>query len=61
MVKNLPASIGDMRNVGSVTEWEDPLERKWHPTPVLLLEESHEQKSLADYSPWDHKESDMTK
>ena len=40
MVKNLPASIGDMRNVGSVTEWEDPLERKWHPTPVLLLEES---------------------
>ena len=30
-------------------------------TPIFLLEEFHGQKSLADYSPWDHKESDMTK
>ena len=31
---------------------EDPLEREWQPTPVFLPEEFHEQRSLADYSPW---------
>ena len=31
-----------------------------HPTPVLLPGESHGQMSLAGYSPWGHKESDMT-
>ena len=39
---------------------EDPLERKWHPTPVLLPGKSHGQRSLADYSPWDGKELDTT-
>ena len=34
--------------------------RKWHPTPVFLPGESHGQRSLADYSPWGHKESDTT-
>ena len=34
--------------------------RAWPPTPVFLLGESHGQRSLAGYSPWDHKESDMT-
>ena len=34
--------------------------RKQQPTPVLLSEESHGQRNLVDYSPWDHKESDMT-
>ena len=29
-------------------------------TPVLLLGESHGQRRLAGYSPWDHKESDTT-
>ena len=28
--------------------------------PVLLPGESHGQRSLVDYSPWDHKESDTT-
>ena len=32
----------------------------WQPTPVFLLGESHEQKNLAVYSPYGHKESDMT-
>ena len=40
--------------------WEDALGRKWKPSPVSLLRESHGQRSLADYSPWGHKESDMT-
>ena len=30
------------------------------PTPVFLPGKSHGQKSLTSYSPWDHKESDMT-
>ena len=35
-----------------------PWRRKWQPTPVFLLGESHGQRSLAGYSPWGHKESD---
>ena len=34
--------------------------RKWQTTPVVLPGESHGQMSLAGYSPWGHKESDMT-
>ena len=34
--------------------------RQWHPTPVLLPGESPWTESLADYSPWSCKESDMT-
>ena len=35
--------------------------RKWQPTPVFLPGKFHGQRSLAGYSPWSHKESDMTK
>ena len=34
--------------------------RKWQPIPVFLPGEFHGQKSLVGYSPWGHKESDMT-
>ena len=34
--------------------------RKWQPTPVFLPGESHEWRSLVGYSPWGHKELDMT-
>ena len=34
--------------------------RKWQPTPVSSPGESHGQRSLAGYSPWGLKESDMT-
>ena len=34
--------------------------RAWEPTPVFLPGEFHGQGSLAGYSPWGHKESDMT-
>ena len=37
---------------------EDPLEKL--PTPVLLPGEFHGLRSLVGYSPWGHKESDMT-
>ena len=39
--------------------WEDPWRRAWQPTPVFLIEESHGLKSLAGYSTWGCKESDM--
>jgi len=56
-VKNPPAKQ-EMRFdpwVGKI-----PRRRKWQPTPVFLLGKSHRQKSVAGYSPWCHKESDMT-
>ncbi|KAB0358701.1 hypothetical protein FD754_002857, partial [Muntiacus muntjak] len=34
--------------------------REWQPTPIFVPGESHGQKSLVGYSPWGHKESDMT-
>ena len=56
-VKNLPAMQETwVRSLGQ----EDPLERKWHPSPVLLPGESHGQRSLAGNSPQGHKESDIT-
>ena len=37
-----------------------PWRREWLFTPVFLLGEFHEQRSLAGYSPWGRKELDMT-
>ena len=37
-----------------------PWKRKWQPTPVFLPGKSHGQRSLAGYSPWNCKESDIT-
>ena len=37
-----------------------PWRRKWQPTPVFLPGESHGKWSLAGYSPWGCRESDMT-
>ena len=34
---------------------EDLLESEWQPTPVFLPGESHGQRSLVGYSPWDYK------
>ena len=35
--------------------WDDPLERKWQPSPVFLPGKFHGQGSLAGYNPWGHK------
>ena len=52
-VKNLPAVQETwVRSLG----WEDPLEKKWQPTQVLLPGKSHGWRILVDYSPWDCKE-----
>ena len=37
-----------------------PWRRAWQPTPGYLPEESHGQRNVVGYSPWGHKESDMT-
>ena len=34
--------------------------KKWQPTPIFLPGKFHGQRSLAGYSPWGHKELDMT-
>ena len=40
--------------------WEDPLEEEMTTYSSILAWETHGQRSLAGYSPWGHKESDMT-
>ena len=37
-----------------------PWMRKWQPTPALLPGKCHGERSLEGYSPWGHKESDVT-
>ena len=39
---------------------EDPLGKEMAPTPVFLLGQSHEQRSLVGYSPWGHEELETT-
>ena len=51
---------GDSGDMGSILGREDPWRRKWQPTPVFLPGKSHGQRSLEGYSPWGHKELDMT-
>ena len=60
VVKNLPASARDVRDLVRSLSWEDPLEEEMQPTPVFLPGESYGQRSLVGDSPWGHKESDMT-
>ena len=56
-VKRLPAMQETwVQSLGQ----EDPLEKEMATTPVFLPGKSHGQRSLEDYSPWDHKELDTT-
>ena len=50
------------RNRYGLSPWvgKIPGRRKWQPTPVFLLGESHGQRSLVGYSPWGHKELGTT-
>ena len=49
--KELPANAGDTRDVGSIPG-SGRFPRGGNGTPVFLSRESHEQRSLAGYSPW---------
>ena len=61
VVKNPPASAGDAKRRGFYC-WVTKIfwVRKWQPTLVFLPGKFHWQRSLVGYSPWGHKESDMT-
>ena len=60
VVKNPPVNAGDMRCGFDPWVRKMPWRRKWQPTPVFLSAESHGERSLVGYSPWDHKELDTT-
>ena len=57
MVKNPPATVGDIRDIRSLGR-EDPLEEGMATTPIFLPGESHGQRSVVGYSPWGRTESD---
>ena len=59
VLKNLPANVGDVKDRFDPCVGKIPLRREWQLTSVLPGE-SHGQRSLTGYSPWRHKESDMT-
>ena len=55
-------SVSNVGNPGSIPgSGRFPWRREWLPTPVFLLGAFHGQRSLVGYSPWGHKELDMTK
>ena len=58
MVKNPPANARDVRDPGSVSGMEDPLEEEM--APIFLPGGSHGQRCLVGCSPWGHEELDTT-
>ena len=62
MVKNLPAVQETwVRSLGSSVGWEDPPGGgHGNPLQYSCLKNPHGQRSLASYSPWGVRESDMT-
>ena len=57
MVKHLPTVQKNwVRSLG----WEDPLEKGMATQSSILPGKSHGRRSLVGYSPWGHKELDMT-
>ena len=60
VVKNPPANVGNIKDVGSILGSGRWRSRARQPTPVFLPGESYGQRSLVGFSPWGHKESDTT-
>ena len=58
VVKNRPASAGDLRDMVQSLGQEDPLDKEMATHSVFLPGKFNGQSSLAGYSPLDHKESD---
>ena len=57
MVKCPPTMLKTwVRSLG----WEDPLEKEMATLQAFLPGESHGQRTLVGYSPWDHKDTAMT-
>ena len=60
-VKNPPANAGDISDKDSIPGLERfPGEGHDNPLQCSCLKNPHGQRSLAGYSPWDHKELDTT-
>ena len=60
LVNNLPACRRCRRHGFDSWVAKIPWRRKWQPTPIFLPGKSHGWRSLVGYSPWGHRESDMT-
>ena len=61
VVKNPSANAGDAEDVGSIPGLgRSPAGGNGNPLQYSCLKKSHGQRSLVGYSPWGHKESDMT-
>ena len=61
VVKNTPASAGDIRDPGLISRLgRSPWRRAGQATPRFLCGESHGQRSLEGYSPRGHKDSDTS-
>ena len=61
VVRNPPANAGDIRDAGLIPGLgRSPGGGHGNPLQYSCLETSHRQRSLEDYSPWGHKESDTT-
>ena len=58
VVKNQPANAGEAGKIPGSGRY--PGEGNGNPLQYFLPGKSHGQRSLAGYSPWGHKESDMT-
>ena len=59
-MKNPLANRGDVRDTGSISGSEYPLEKEMATIPLFLPGKSHGHRSLTGYSPWGHKELDTT-
>ena len=61
VVKKLPINNGNTRDMGLIPGWgRSPGRGHGNPLQCPCLENTHGQRSLAGYSPYGHKESDMT-
>ena len=61
MVKHLPASAGDLIGTGSIPGSGRSLEECVAKLSSILPRESHGQRDLVGYNPWDCKELDTLK
>jgi len=60
--KNLSASAGDVRELGSIPgSGRTPGVGNGNPLQCSCLEKSHGERSLAGYNSWGHKVTDSTK
>ena len=60
LVEKVPHAWAFVHRAGAPTASSSP-HLCWQPTPVLLPGKVHGQRRLVGYSPWSHKELDITK